>query len=373
MRPEPRPARRRRLRANFGVVLASGVTTLSIVFTWAGTEPLGLVAGAGLALMALSALLSYWHLGRLRLAGPAELTTFSGIGSTLELEVSHRGWLTARDLLFTVHDGRWGSSAPTGHVGELQPGEALRVRCTPRFHERGRKRGLRVTLESDFPLGLFTAQAEYELELDLLVLPRILRLGYLAPHLPTSGGLDQESALRRGGSGDFHALRDWRAGESLRGIAWKLSARRGRLLTRELESDDQRSVRVVLVTHVVTLARSHRSPEFERAVCLAATLLDHFSRLGRPVALSLVGDEVQHLDAGCGRAALLAMLSALAEVAPSVGDPSASLYRALNGRDRSVPVVVLAGSGEDAGRPEGAVVLDVNEGAGWSRSVEVRA
>lgn len=356
--PLPAP----RLRATAAFALVSAVTTLAAVVAWAGAESVALVSGAGLTVMVLAPALAWLHLARLSVSFPSELTASAGATRLLELQIQNDGLFAARDLLVTVVEGRRASVPPTANLPALAAGRRARVRTSPRFPERGRFDHVRVALETSFPFGLFVGRSLVELPVDLLVLPRLGRLSPLEARL-TAGGATDDAPRGRRGQGEFYALREWRAGEHLRGIAWKLSARRGRLLTRELTREDRPEVELVLSTWTLTPpTHPRRLVSFERAVSLTATLAEHVLRRGQRVTLILAGPETRRFAPARGRADLLPLLAALAEVDCQEGDP----FRALASADpRGSAIVVLAGGGREVERRVGgAAVLDVDAESG---------
>lgn len=357
------------LRATLAFAVVSGVTTLSLVVAWAGAETVALVAAAGIVVMVLAPLLARAHVGRIAVRAPSSHTAVTGATLPLELELENRGPWTARDLLVTVVDGRHAGSAPTAYVAALAPGRSTGVRTLPRFPERGRRDRLRVTVESSFPFGLFRCRAVAELAIDLLVLPRLGRLGPLEDRLREAGRSD-ELPLGPASCGDFYAVRDWREGEPFRGVAWRLSARRGRLLTRELRRQDLPAIEVVLSTRVVAdEVAGRRVPSFERAVSLAGTVVEHFLRRGQRVRLTLAGATVRRLPQARARAELLPQLAALAEVGHEEGEPYDALAVALDARPGTAAVLVLAGRGAVLPAPpparSGVFVLDVDRDSGF--------
>jgi uncharacterized protein (DUF58 family) len=349
----------RHLRATFGFALLSGVTSLSLLFAWIGNETLALVAGAGLALIILAPILAWLNLGGLHVRAPGELCAFAGLSCSLDLELERGGLLISRDLLVSVEDGRRLGASPTGHVPRLDPRRGLEVRCHPRFGERGRRNEVRVTVQSSFPLGLFSARREFLLDIDLLVLPRITRLGPLNQTLRRLAGPAEAAPRGARGQGEFHSLHEWRAGESLRGIAWKASARRGRLLARELVSEDKPDILVVLCTRVEGAGGDRRHPLFERAVQLAASLLDDLVRRGQRVTFTLDEPTSQPLLLH-GRGDLRRALALLAEVEAIPGTPSVPRTDA----DRRIPIVILVGGGEQRQAPAAGLVIDVQASSG---------
>lgn len=78
-------------------------------------------------------------------------------------------------------------------------------------------------------------------ELELLTLPRHLADSGRAPLTPTRAALEERSdlvhRLHRGFGLEIRELRDFQAGDPFKHIAWRASARRGKLIAREFESD----------------------------------------------------------------------------------------------------------------------------------------
>ena len=89
----------------------------------------------------------------------------------------------------------------------------------------------RHTLSTSWPFGLFRAWSVLHPEARVLVWPAPERDG---PPLPR--GAARDAGLARDALGDdWHGLREYRAGDSARLVAWKASARQDRLLVREFE------------------------------------------------------------------------------------------------------------------------------------------
>jgi len=89
----------------------------------------------------------------------------------------------------------------------------------------------RIRISTTRPLGLARAWAYVWPEAPLLVYPAPEPDG---PPLPLGQGEGLQSRLHPAGD-DVHHLREWRAGDSRRAVAWKASARRNALLVREFE------------------------------------------------------------------------------------------------------------------------------------------
>ncbi|WP_133498327.1 DUF58 domain-containing protein [Cognatilysobacter terrigena] len=89
----------------------------------------------------------------------------------------------------------------------------------------------RVRVQTTWPLGIARAWSYVWPDTPVLVYPMPEAV---APPLPTGSGDPAARRLHAAGD-DVHHLRNYRAGDSRRAIAWKPSARRGTLLVREFE------------------------------------------------------------------------------------------------------------------------------------------
>lgn len=98
----------------------------------------------------------------------------------------------------------------------------------------------RLTLSTTQPMGLARAWSYFWPDLQLLVYP-VLEVH--APPLPTHDGAGARTRVRAQGE-EPHHLRDYRIGDPPRQVAWKASARTGKLLVREYEARSDRDVRL---------------------------------------------------------------------------------------------------------------------------------
>ncbi len=106
--------------------------------------------------------------------------------------------------------------------------------------------GLSVTLRG--PLGLFEVPLYFPNPLAIKVLPRAARLRSVA-RLRSSLGVDRSGRnllRRRGGGTELHELRELSPGDPFKSIAWKASARAGKLMVREVEQEVQETRVLVL-------------------------------------------------------------------------------------------------------------------------------
>ena len=303
--------------------------------------------------LGLAALLARRALAGLELGplGPAR----AAVGARVELHGTlraHRPWRGSWSFALAQNAGE--SPLPAGRAsGTLTPAGAT-LALAWRLRSRGRTRALELVVAARDPLGLVQAVQRRPLACDLLGLPR---RGELVGELARAGA--QHAAVRgRAARGDDElvTVRDWRPGESLRRLHWRLSARRGRAIVRELAAPTQGALEVVLDTTLAAPDERARRAAFERAVSLCATLLEHHLRAGQPVTLRLgQGGAAQRLR---GRAGLARGLALLAEAVPVPAPPAPTELRRARPARR---LVVRAGRGLAPPAPDAETrILDVD-------------
>ena len=361
---------------------------IALAIGWAASGT-GLLFGAfGLAIVVAALFLAARNTRGIELSLVRPAAHLVGESFFVELDVTlPRGRRVARDLLFSPVESRGKNLRPAGMLPETSAGEATRVSCAHRLLDRGRQREFRVVLHSSFPFGIFRSECRYTLPTEMLALPRLGTLADLG-RLPVG----PSDVLRRERissplAEDFYQLREWREGESLRHVHWKLSARRGRPILRDLKQSSEAPVRLLLLKGIASGRgkRRGRYPSFENAVSLAATIGEYFLRRGRRVSLSLVGEALDTYPELRGRAGLFRLLEALADVsAESVEPEHLRKILAAARAENAGAIVVLAGRRasrtDDSHRPSDARVIDVDavdidavfqRGRGWGATPAV--
>ena len=173
---------------------------------------------------------------------------------------------------------------------------------------RGRHRLTAVEVATRWPFGLFEKSRELELSDELVVFPR--RVPPPPDAKATAGRFGEQPDGRVGPGLEVHALRDHRAGEDVRTVHWRSSARAGKLIAIEREEERRRQVCVVLDQ------RGLEGQALDAVVEQAAALVQRELDAGADVALALCGTT---LPARSGPSQLRAALTKLALVEPSAG------------------------------------------------------
>jgi uncharacterized protein (DUF58 family) len=213
---------------------------------WPAWTPLWKFAAA-LSLSLL--LLDFYQVRRLPLPQVQRILRHSipvGVWSQVELRLLNH---SARGLRLFAHDHHPADFEVQGLPRKLfLPPErnlSLHYRIRPGQRGDGDFSGIDLALVS--PLGLWRLQRFIPLAERVRVLPNFREIARYAL-LTTDHQLSQmgiHRRQRRGEGSDFHQLRDYRSGDSLRQIDWKASSRYRRLISKEYQ--DERDQQLVFV------------------------------------------------------------------------------------------------------------------------------
>ena len=283
--------------------------------------PATLLAAAAISLLGVAMFTSWLHMRGLELEAldPVERLVSEGFALRVRAQSSAR-WLPACAVTLRAETG----AGKFGVLPFLAPGERATVQVPHRFKTRGLLATIEVRAGSSFPSGLIRCERRFELPAHCLALPRPLAREEM-PRLPAfqlHGST--EFATRLAGDDELWAPREWREGESLRRVHWKLSAKRARLIVSEFRSHEDGPLEVILVTHVARLRAGQRHSSFERAVSVATAVCEQALRDRREVNLRLLDSPHTPETLLRGRHGRRAALRALALVKPATGDPIAS-------------------------------------------------
>ncbi len=211
-------------------------------------------------------------------------------------------------------------AAVTRHRLDLPAGERRRLATVLAPHRRGDRVVAAVTVRSSGPLRLVARQRT-------LPAPGVVRV--LPPfgsrrHLP--GRLARVSAMQgsastalRGAGTEFDALRDYVAGDDVRSIDWRATARRGGVVVRTWRPERDRRVLVVLDTSRTSAGRVGDAPRLDAAMDAALLLAALAAGAGDRVDLLAIDQRVRASVAGQRPPALLsALVQAMAPLEPAL-------------------------------------------------------
>ena len=125
----------------------------------------------------------------------------------------------------------------------------------------------------------------------VVVRPRLIELDGLFSEAGRAGGDGRRLLLRRSAGFDFHSVREYEQGESLRRVHWPTSARRGRLMVKELEDRAYDGVVVILDCDPRGAVGEPPESSFDVAVRAAGSILQAHATRGRPATFVSTGRE----------------------------------------------------------------------------------
>ncbi len=143
-------------------------------------------------------------------------------------------------------------------------------------------------------LGLVSVKPPLTCErLTIVVRPRLVALDGLFSEAGHAGGDGRRLLLRRAAGFDFHSVRDYEQGESLRRVHWPTSARRGQLMVKELEDTAHDGVVVLLDCDPAGAVGTPPDSSFDAAVRAAGSILQAHALRGRGATLVTTGSAGQ--------------------------------------------------------------------------------
>ncbi|WP_259757263.1 DUF58 domain-containing protein [Pseudomonas sp. GCEP-101] len=338
----------RALLALLGVLLALAIALGAAQALDSGSALLGRVWWGALCALALLALADALWLRRTpsptvrrQLSGNLPL----GRWSEVRLHFQHR---YAQPQRITVFD-----HLPAGmafeylpQTVELHPGEQTELGYRVRPLSRGHFVFPRCEIELSSPLRLWKGRRYLEQRDETRVYPDFARL-YGAELMAVDHWLNRigvRAGQRRGLGLDFHQLREFRDGDTLRQIDWKATARKRTPIAREYQ--DERDQQILFLLDCGRRMRSHDGDLSHFDHSLNASLLLAYVALRQGDAVGLMtfaGDQPRHLPPAKGSAQLTALLNSVYDLRSSQrpADFPAAVQAVLTRQRRRALVVIV--------------------------------
>jgi uncharacterized protein (DUF58 family) len=219
---------------------------------------------------------------------------------------------------FLVELADWFSAEDQPEKKLLLTGVSARAPASARYAGRcDRGRGLYpigpAVLRLSDPLGLFLFERRFEESSPLLVLPRSLPIDHLPLEGPlTAPGGSSENMARPGASSSFYGTREYRAGDNIRHIHWRSSARWGRLVLKEFEALCPRELTILLDLDRHSARGVLGQQHLELAIRMIASIAEVAAAQGLPFQVMAQGSRDVHLPPGSGAGQLSLVLETLA-------------------------------------------------------------
>lgn len=252
-------------------------------WAWAAT-------GAAVAALALLDLLRLW-----RLPSPEVQRTVPealALGMRREVGLRLHAPRAMQVQVFDLAPGDWTLEGLPRRL-RLRPGMASDVAYHVQPQQRGRFRfdGVQVRLRA--PWRLWWQRRTLPPALDVRVYPNFVPLTRFALF-----SADQASRLvgahikrRRGEGTDFHQMREYRTGDSLRQLDWKATARARKLVSREYQDEKNQQLVLLLDTGRRMLATEGGLSHFDHALNAALVVAYLALRQGDAAGLLATGGD----------------------------------------------------------------------------------
>ncbi|MCL2516468.1 MAG: DUF58 domain-containing protein [Microbacteriaceae bacterium] len=237
-------------------------------------------------------------------------------------------------------------AAATG-TGVSRGAETATLRYTARPRRRGAYLLGPVRVFRTDPFGLARCGYAVGESKVLLVTPRIVELGRGGADEARGEGDDPELVRHAIPSADEVIPRDYRAGDPLRRVQWRATARTGRLMVRQEEQRSSPESAVLLDTMTT---RSAAPEVFDRAVELVASLGSHLLELGYLVDLHETGEAqvAGGYQLPGGDALMIGRLAGVQQTREPDGDFVGRLSIALRAGHRACPLFLVLVDGDSA-------------------------
>ena len=168
----------------------------------------------------------------------------------------------------------------------------------------------------------------------VLVYPRVYQLDSLFTDAGAGGGDAARMLLHRTSGYDLHSIRDYQHGESLRRVHWRSTARRRRLMVKELEDSPRDEAAVLLDADASGQVGPLGNTSFDVQVRAAASVLNRLAEGGQRCSLVIQGSDRLRVRLGTGSDDLGTAMAALAVVTASATRPMhVTLGDAISGGD----------------------------------------
>ena len=261
--------------------------------------------------------------------------------------------LGERDYELQIYDLHPSSFQSSGLPLKLKLGRGLfsetQYRILPTQRGNAHFSGLHVRVTSRF--GLWIRQRTYNLEESVKIYPNFAEVAKYAL-LATDNQLSQlgvRRRQRRGQGTDFHQLREYRDGDSLRQIDWKATSRYQKLISKEYQ--DERDQHVVFLIDCGRRMRAldEKISHFDQALN-ALLLLSYVAlRQGDSVSFHAFGGQNRWYNAGKGAHNINTILNQLYDLDTTleVADYTMAARELLSRQNKRSLVIILTNARDE--------------------------
>lgn len=289
-------------RAGLVMLLIFLLLVLSAMNT--GENLLYIVFAGVFGMLFLSVMAARWSLRRVSVHREAPHAVFRGESFAYTARIiNHKRFVPALSLRIEQQ------GEASGYVMYVPAGHEATTAATYSFQKRGVYPLPPCDLVTAFPFGFLELRRRYQDDVEVLVYPRIRPARLNA--LERSAANQFVPSRIRGEGDEYFALREYIHGDDLRLVVWRVSARLGKWMVREMGVGNARVITFVLDTRRTSVPDFEES--FEEVVEITASLM--ITLLNRQYEVGLLTPDVV-IAVGRGAGQEQRILDCMARVMP---------------------------------------------------------
>ncbi len=248
-----------------------------------------------------------------------QLKTEHGWQVTVNVEISNRGRYTL--YLIAADEPQEMMTLTDGHLARrfiLPPGQQDGLQYT--FEAaRGSFTWETIRLIVSDPLGLLENEVHLPANAELQIHPETEKYRAISMHPRSTLHAPGSIPARLGGSGtDFWGVREYHAGDSLRWLDWRLTARHPRkFFTKEFEQEEIADIGLILDARQKTNLQIGEKSLVEHGISATASLAEMFLHQGHRVSMLVFGKNIINVYPDYGKIQLNRIMRALSGVSIS--------------------------------------------------------
>ena len=296
------------------VVILTCVVGVIAIHTSAGL--LYLLLGLLLGLWVVSALFSSFNLAGLSLRREVSSTSRVGDNLVIRYTLSSRKRFFHSYSLVLEETGSTQLPSRPGYVISLATKQKKIVSIEVPMLNRGHLQLNKIRVSSRFPFGLAAKCLVVKQPCDVVIHPSLGRIRYdffARQQTEGSGGLGPFNQRTKGFE-EYIGLREFQNFDNIRWIHWRSSAKRNRLMVKEMGQYYANRVTIFLDCRLADPSSVSQLRCLEQAISFAATLIDRACERSVPVGLAVSGGNtkvIQHGQGGGHRWRLMTELAGL--------------------------------------------------------------
>jgi uncharacterized protein (DUF58 family) len=282
-----------------------------------------------------------------------------GTQISIAVTLAYRGSLAVQVDVYDHHPvGTQADGLPLATT--LMPGEAVTLNYRLRAADRGAYAFGPIAVRGYGPLGLVARDFSLSAPATVRVYPNFKEVARYALFALDNrlSQLGVKRKRRRGEGQDFHQLRDYREGDSIRQIDWKAASRTQKLVSREYQDERDQHIVFLLDTSGRMRSRDGDLSHFDQALNAMLLLTYVALRQGDAVGLLTFGRSQRFLAPGKGHTMLGSMMETVFDLQaePSAPDYLAAAEQLVSKVRRRALVVVLTNLRDEDQSEIGAAV-----------------